>query len=76
MVQAASSSKSKHSQGKSTRTAVKSGKKPADVSIAKAKKTKQQNNKKGKLFFLLNTYAYASNVELDQMKMQNLSRKI
>jgi len=46
--------------------------------MAKAQKTKQQSIKKyvrkGKCFFLLS--GCASDVELDQMKTQNLSRKI
>ena len=69
MVQVASSSKSNRSQAKST-----AKKKPAAVSIAKAKKTKQQSAKKnvrtGKYFFLLSSGA--SNLELDKMKTQNL----
>jgi hypothetical protein len=80
MVQVASSSKSNHSQAKSTHTAFKvgpPGKPPVAVSVAKAKKTKQQSIKKsirsGNFFFPLS--GYTSDVELEQMKTQSLSRK-
>jgi hypothetical protein len=73
MVQVASSSKSTRSQAKST-----AKKKPAAVSIAKAKQTKQQSVKKnvrtGKYFFLLS--GGTSDVELDKMKIQRFPRKM
>jgi hypothetical protein len=72
MVQASSSSKSSRSHSKSL------PKKPDAVSMAKAKKTKQESIKKyvrkGKHFILLSNCA--SDVEFDQMKTQNLSKKI
>ena len=77
MVQVASSSKSNHSQAKSTHKAFKvgpPGKLPVAVSVAKAK---QSSIKKfihsGNFFSSLS--GYTSDVELEQMKTQSLFRK-
>ena len=78
-----SSSKSNHSQGKSTHTAFKvgpPGRKPVAVSVAKAKDMKQQSMKKythsGKFFSSVEQLFCESDIELKQMKMQKLSRKM
>ena len=74
MVRGTSSSKSNRSQSKSTHAGPPTKKTDA-VSMAKEKKTRQQSIKKpvrtGKYFLLSGC---ASDVELDQMKMQNLAR--
>ena len=78
MVQSALSSKSNRSQAKSTHNVgPPTGKRPK-VSMAKAKKIKQESIKKydctGEIFFLLSSCV--SDIDLDQMKMQNMPRKI
>ena len=81
MVQS-SSSKSHHSQGKSTRAGFKVGpptKKPVAISIEKGKDMKQQSIRKytrmGKYFLPLLS-SCKSNVEFEQMKVRNLPRRV
>ena len=76
MVQSASSSKSNRSQAKSTHKVGPPTRKSSKVSMAKAKNIKQESIKycTGEIFFLLS--GCASDIDLDQMKTQNMPRKI
>ena len=76
MVQSASFSKSNCSQAKSTHKVGPPTGKRSKVSMAKAKKIKQESIKyrTGEIFFLLSDCA--SDIDLDQMKMQNMPKKI
>ena len=76
MVQSVSSSKSNRSQAKSTHKVGPPTGKSLKVSMAKAKNIKQESIKyrTGEIFFLLS--GCASDIDLDQMKTQNMPRKI